>query len=120
MAGVSAAELGFEQREPCKSCPYRTDAPLNLWDDAEFERLLEYGPEEMPLYGCHEYRKRPEQAQVCVGWLIDQREAGVRSIPLRIALLRNPAALECLQEAQSPVELYPSVVDMCVANGVER
>lgn len=115
-----AKPLGFDKREPCKSCPYRIDAPINLWSDEEFEHLLAHGEEDMPLYGCHEYRKRKDEAQVCVGWLIAQRETGVRSIPLRLALMQLPEALACFKEAESPVELYGSIEEMCEANGVER
>jgi hypothetical protein len=116
-----ASALRFEQREPCKSCPYRTDAPLELWSPEEFEDLLQKDRSRMgTIYGCHKARHQPaEDAQVCVGWLINQRERGIPSIALRLKLMSDPAAVGCLNEASSPVPLYESIEEMCEANGVE-
>ena len=113
-------KLHWDKREPCKSCPYRRDAPLNLWSNEEFEDLLASERTQMgTTYGCHEYGKRREQAQVCVGWLLNQRENNVPSMMLRLALMTNNAALACYNEASSPVEMYESVEEMCAENGVE-
>jgi len=71
------------------------------------------------LYGCHEYGKRKHEAQVCVGWLLNQRERNVPSIALRMHLMQSPEARACIKEASSPVPLYESVEEMCEANGVE-
>lgn len=112
--------LLFDKREPCSSCPYRTDAPLELWSAEEFEGLLQSERDGMgTLYGCHEFNKRRDQAQVCIGWLISQRERNVPSIALRLKLIQNPEACACIKEASSPVPLYESVEEMCEANGVE-
>lgn len=113
------APLLFEKREPCKSCPYRTDAPIGLWSEEEFVDLLANDRTQMgTLYGCHEYRKRKHEAQVCVGWLINQRERNVPSMMLRITLMSNKQALACYNEANSPVPLH-SLEEMCAENGVE-
>ncbi len=112
--------LLFDKREPCASCHYRTDAPLELWSPAEFEGLLASERDMMgKLYGCHEYNKRRDEAQVCIGWLINQRERNVPSIALRMKLMKSPEACACIGEASSPVPLYESVEAMCEANGVE-
>lgn len=111
--------LRFDRRAPCASCPYRTDAPLGLWSREEFEDLLASDRTQMgTLYGCHEYRKRRDQAQVCVGWLLDQRERNVPSLMLRMVLLQNPQARACYAESESPVPLYDSIEEMCAQNGV--
>jgi hypothetical protein len=111
-------ELKFDKREPCTSCPYRTDAPLQLWSREEFVNLLDKDVSQMgSTFGCHEYNKRRDEAQVCIGWLLDQRERGVPSINFRLALIRNPAARACLKEASSPAPLYDSIEEMCEANG---
>jgi len=112
--------LKFDKREPCASCPYRTDAPLELWHREEFEKLLaaertQWGTQ----YGCHEFRKRRDEAQVCIGWLISQRERNVPSIALRLTLIRSEEAQRCIKEASSPAPLYETIEEMCEANGVE-
>lgn len=114
------SKLLFDQREPCASCPYRTDAPPELWSQEEFLKLLRNDRTEMgTLYGCHEYRKRRHEAQVCVGWLLDQRARNVPSMMLRLTLMTNEQARACYNEAKSPVPLFPSIEQMCEANGVE-
>lgn len=113
-------KLKFDRREPCASCPYRTDAPLELWSAAEFEDLLDSDRTQMgTLYGCHEFCKRRDEAQVCVGWLIDQRERNVPSITLRMKLMTDRGAAACFNEATTPAPLYESIEEMCEANGVE-
>ncbi len=112
--------LRFDKRAPCPSCPYRTDAPLRLWSSEEFEDLLASEHDQMDtVYGCHEFNKRLDQVQVCVGWLINQRDHNVPSIALRMRLIQSAEALACYNEATSPVPLYESVEQMCKANGVE-
>jgi hypothetical protein len=112
--------LRFDKREPCASCPYRTDAPLGLWSPEEFEGLLRSERDHMgTLYGCHEFNKRRDEAQVCIGWLLNQRERDIPSIALRMKLMTSPEARACTEEASSPVSLYESVEEMCEANGVE-
>ncbi len=121
MSKLRATALRFDQREPCKSCPYRTDAPLELWSPEAFEKLLQLDKTQMgTIYGCHKARHQPtEGSQVCIGWLINQRERGIPSIAFRLKLMSDTAAVGCLNEASSPVPLYESIEEMCEANGVE-
>lgn len=120
MTRQKSAPLRFDKREPCASCPYRTDAPLELWSPEEFLDLLRNDRSQFgTLYGCHKYRKRSNEAQVCVGWLINQRERNVPSMMLRMTLMSNPQALACYNESESPVPLYDSIEDMCIENGVD-
>lgn len=120
MSKKGRGPLKWDKREPCKSCPYRRDAPLNLWADAEFEDLLANERTQMgTTYGCPEYSKRPDEAQVCVGWLLMQKQNNVPSISLRLVLMTNKQALACYNESLSPSEMYESVEEMCAENGVE-
>lgn len=120
---VGETTMKFDRREPCASCPYRTDAPLKLWHRSEFEGLLANDGNELrgATYGCHEFRKQPrEEHRPCIGWLLDQRRRGYPSIQLRLMMIKKPAAGECATEARLPegVTLYPSIKTMCRANGV--
>lgn len=113
-------QLRFDKREPCASCPYRIDAPLELWSPVEFEGLLASERSQLgKLYGCHEFNKRRDEAQICIGWLLNQRERNIPSIVLRMKLITSAEARACTEEASSPVPLYESVEAMCEANGVE-
>jgi uncharacterized protein DUF6283 len=111
-------------REPCKSCPYRRDAPLGLWHRSEFENLLAHDANELhgAMFGCHKDRERPpEERRFCVGWLLDQKRRGLPSIQLRLQL--RVGGDEALARALDEItdggnELYPSVRAMCLANGV--
>lgn len=119
MKTTKPSELRFDKREPCPSCPYRIDAPLELWSPEEFEDLLANDRSQMgTLYGCHEFNKRRDEAQVCVGWLINQRERNIPSIMLRLKLMSSQEARDCCEQASSPVPLYESIEEMCEENGV--
>lgn len=89
---------------PCKSCPYRKDSPLALWDNAEFENLLFHDAD--PLHGnmfaCHATRHRPQsEREPCAGWLLDQKRRRVPSIRLRLTLMHHPEAVKCLETVTS-------------------
>lgn len=110
-------------REPCKSCPYRRDAKLEHWHPSEFENLLaqDANPISGSPFACHQDRKiAPHDRGVCVGWLLDQRERGAPSIKLRLGLMRDAGLRAQFEEARAPegVELYESIEEMCLANGV--
>lgn len=104
---------------PCGSCPYRVDVPVGTWHREEFENLLANDADELSggVFGCHRFRLRPEKAEVCAGWFLDQKRRGFPSIQLRLMLMRL---------AEQPVvtdgghELYGTMKKMCLANGVRR
>jgi hypothetical protein len=106
---------GFAQRTPCADCPYRKDAPLKLWDRAEFVDLLASERSQFgKLYGCHK-----QNGNACIGWLLDQRKNGVGSIALRMRLITKPEAARQFEECHSGgAKMFVSVAAMCRANGV--
>lgn len=114
-----------DRREPCGNCPFRKDAPLGHWDIREYLLLYRMQKtEEDPRnfsngFGCHKGRKlEKEEQQLCVGWLMNQREQGVPSIHLRLRLARDPTGelREQLDEATCDAELYETVTELVCAN----
>ena len=69
------------------------------------------------IFSCHKYRERPQdEQQVCAGWLHDQRERGVPSIALRMALSQNDDALNALETVEDGgLDLY-TLVEACEKN----
>ena len=109
-------------REPCKSCPYRMDSPLLLWHRSEFQNLLanDADPLRGGQFACHQHRERdPGERSYCVGWLLDQRRRYEPSIQHRLSLREAPALRQAMGEiSDGGHELYPSIEEMCAANGV--
>jgi len=107
----------YDTKEPCKSCPYRMDAPLGLWHPSEFQNLARTERDQFgAVFGCHATRHR-RTPSVCAGWLIQQRDAGVPSIALRLEILRAPDAAEALRTVRDGGHaLYDSVEAMIEAN----
>lgn len=102
----------FRRSRPCQNCPYRTDAPLQLWAVEEFENLVaNEGAELGTFYNCHK-----NDGCVCVGWLMKQDQAGLPSIRLRMSLSRHKVPVAYLDGLNSPADLYPDVLSMCRAN----
>jgi hypothetical protein len=104
--------------EPCGSCPYRRDAEIELWDESEFERVLEHDRNELAgsVFLCHKFRRTPEIGTVCAGWFLDQQRRGYPSIRLRMLLMKQT---EQPQVTDGGHELYDSIEEMCAENGVE-
>jgi hypothetical protein len=96
--------------------------PTGIWAPEEFENLLANDQDEVggAAFGCHRHRNKPPgERHVCAGWLLDQRRRNYPSIRLRVALLREKVTRDQLDEiTDGGHELYPSIMDMCLANGV--
>jgi hypothetical protein len=104
--------MKYYKKSPCNNCPYRLDAPLQLWDKVEFEKLL--ASEKLQLgsvYGCHK-----DDGHVCVGWLMKQDENRFPSIMLRMSLSNNKVTREYLDTLHCKTGLYNSVEEMIEAN----
>lgn len=98
--------------QPCSNCPYRTDAPLQLWHRSEYEKLLALENDYMgAVYGCHK-----NNGSTCIGWLMKQDENRFPSIQLRISLSHNKVTREYLDSLHSPFPLYKNVKEMIEAN----
>jgi len=102
----------FHCTTPCNNCPYRTDAPLQLWHKSEYEKLLNSETDQFgSIYNCHK-----NNGSVCVGWLIKQDENRLPSISLRIALSKHDITRDYMDKLHSPAPLYKSVREMIKAN----
>lgn len=110
--------------KPCENCPYRQDAPRNLWNRREFEGVLD--GERSPLgkiFACHKQAafEDPRRRGFCAGWFLDQKKRNFPSILLRAAFSSmGDEATTALVEACNAegLELFDSVDEMCRANGV--
>lgn len=50
----------FKGTSPCKSCPYRMDAPLQHWHKDHFEKLLVDDKDYFgSVYSCHKKKTEP-------------------------------------------------------------
>lgn len=109
--------MKFDTNTPCGSCPYRKDSKLGLWHPEEFDNLMATEKSHMgSVFGCHATIKN-DPPSVCAGWLIKQRDNGIPSIVLRLKLMRDPAARECLKRINDGGhELYETVEEMVEAN----
>lgn len=87
------------------------DAPLQLWDKYEFEKLLNQNEQWGGVYQCHK-----KDGHTCVGWLIKQLETGIPNLNLRMDLMKNKVPKEYFDSLQSPCDLYGSVEEMIEAN----
>lgn len=113
MSRQDAPPRRYDRLEPCKQCPYRTDAPLAKWSPEEFARLLETERDDLGVvYGCHN-----ADGNLCVGWALDQQRRGCPSIRLRLALASDRRLAEQFEAVgDGGNELYDSVEEMCEAN----
>jgi hypothetical protein len=102
----------FNCTQPCGNCPYRTDAPLQLWDKSEFKKLLEKEHDYLgTLYYCHK-----QNGSVCVGWLMKQYEANFPSNILRMTFSKENITQSYFDGLNSPAPLFDNVSAMIKAN----
>jgi hypothetical protein len=110
-----------EPYTPCQSCPYRKDAPIGLWDPIEFQNLLKTERDMLgSVFACHGEAKKPtKERALCAGWLLDQKARNLPSIRLRILLSSDERAADQFNRVCGDgLDLFNSVEEMCVANGV--
>lgn len=116
-------EVKYDRTEPCKSCPYRRDAPRKLWAPVEFENLLRQDADPLhgSTFGCHEGRKLPlAEQRMCVGWMIHQKRNNTPSIMLRLQLRKNAALDDLYAKIDEKMPgLFRTLAAMCRANGVD-
>lgn len=102
----------FKGYTPCKTCPYRKDAPLALWAKEEFQDLLDSEHHIMGrTYGCHK-----NNGTVCKGWLMNQDKRNFPSIALRIALSKDKITRAYLDKLYCNAPMFETVEEMCTAN----
>ena len=91
---------------PCRSCPYRRDVPVGVWDGSEYDKLEAYdaetGDQPLAVFCCH---TSPEE--VCSGWAGVDRPPERALLALRLAVITgrlDPSALDYV----SPIALFGS------------
>lgn len=116
-----------ERRKPCGNCPFRREAPLAHWHPKEYLMLQDMQAGEHDagqasagrgLFGCHkDSSKEPPERELCVGWLLHQRENGVPSIALRLKLMTGGDALGAqFEESVEDGAQFTTVDEMVHAN----
>lgn len=99
-------------KSPCANCPYRTDAPKQLWAIEEFIDLIKNEKDQFgTVYGCHK-----KNGTVCKGWLINQDKNNLPSIALRLQLSKQNISRKYLDSLHSPVPIYTTIRKMSEAN----
>lgn len=104
---------------PCANCPYRKDAPLAYWDKSHYLSVAEGEVDGLAgqVFACHGHIKlKPKDRGFCAGWLLDQKERGVPSIPLRLMLHADDEALAAFKTVKSTVPMFKTAMDMVKAN----
>jgi len=104
--------------KPCKSCPFRSDAPRGLWDPAHYLAIAYLGSTSVSAWsmGCHQYgpqgpkETRGKDGPPCGGWI----RAASDSPGVRISVLMGGQPSECFDG--TPV-LSPE--EMARANGLD-
>jgi uncharacterized protein DUF6283 len=63
------------RKEPCSTCPYRTDVPAGIWAFETYEMLRPYdaptGEQPYAPFGCHS-----TPSQYCHGWAVTHNSRG--------------------------------------------
>ncbi|KQP63185.1 hypothetical protein ASF47_18055 [Nocardioides sp. Leaf285] len=94
-------------KNPCGTCPYRTDVPAGVWHPEEYAKLPPFDRDTASqppgLFLCHQQDQR-----VCAGWAgcHDMEE----SLGVRVAALTGVAedVIEAVLDYVSPVPLFAS------------
>lgn len=112
--------------KPCAKCPYRKDAPLELWSPEEFKGVLEQDKAVLGnVFACHKHGKKKRSGEpmpLCAGYVLDQIKRDIPSNALRLLLVRsgNPQrSLDRLKAVSANgLAMYETIEEMCSANGV--
>ena len=103
--------MDFYKKQPCNNCPYRLDAPLQLWSIEEFRDLMKHDEQWGGIYGCHK-----KDGHVCVGWLMKQDEMRIPNLRMRMALSSANVTREYMDALNCKTGLYNTLEDMVQAN----
>lgn len=112
-----------ERRKPCGNCPFRKQATLAHWHPNEYIMLKDMQRKEgdfepgRGVFGCHkDSEKKPADREMCIGWLIHQRDEGVPSIALRIRLSSDNAALMQFEACEPDGEQFTDIDELVRVN----
>lgn len=95
------------RKNPCASCPYRTNVASGVWDKSEYQKLPAYDGEiheqtATAVFMCHQ----PAEGRVCSGWL-GHREYPEDMLAVRLGIFRGDLDDACL-EYTTDVPLFES------------
>lgn len=93
-------------KQPCSTCPYRTDVPSGVWAAEEYEKLRNYDegafPPALGIFLCH-HSQFSGRETACRGWLSVASE----SVAVRLAMAQGTFTDEQVY-AEVGVGLHPS------------
>jgi hypothetical protein len=95
------------RKNPCASCPYRSQVASGIWDESEYAKLPAYDGEmheqaSIAVFMCHQ----PDEGDVCSGWL-GHREYPEDMLAVRLGIIRGVLDESCL-EYSTDVPLFGS------------
>lgn len=95
------------RKNPCASCPFRTNVASGIWDQTEYQKLPAYDGEiheqtATAVFMCHQ----PAEGHVCSGWL-GHRQYPEDMLAVRLGLIRGALDQSCL-EYSNDVPLFES------------
>lgn len=95
-------------KNPCGSCPYRTDVPSGVWSESEYVKLPDYDVstafQPSGLFMCHQVDGR-----MCAGWV--GCHDMTQSLGVRIAATTGELSdedIDAVYEYTTEVELFES------------
>lgn len=92
----NAASPALPRKNPCASCPYRSQVASGVWDESEYSKLPAYDGEiheqtSIAVFMCHQ----PSEGSVCSGWL-GHRDFPEDMLAVRLGILRGDLDEGCL------------------------
>lgn len=114
MSGTSNGAL--PRKNPCASCPYRTNVASGIWDESEYSKLPAYDGEmheqtSAAVFMCHQ-----GSGEACSGWLGHRDPTDMLAV--RLGLMRGDLDPSCADYATT-VPLFESGAD-AAAHGMEK
>lgn len=104
--------IGGPAPHPCRSCPYRIDAPSGIWTAEEYAKLVGYDADtslQPPnLFLCHQTDANDPRVRLCAGWVGCH---GDQLLALRLATSRgdlDPAAAASAFSYSTSTQLFES------------
>lgn len=116
-SNTSAEPASKPRRNPCASCPYRTQVPSGIWDESEYQKLPGYDGEiheqtATAIFMCHQM-----DGCACSGWL-GHREHPEDMLAVRLGVLRGALDQSCL-DYTTDVPLFESGTE-AAAHGMKN
>lgn len=101
-------------RQPCKTCPFRRDAPHGIWAPSHYLKIAYVGSmdDQFVMMGCHQHgRDHPDdrRSTPCWGWV----KAAPDSPGVQVHLRMGNVAVEDLERGEETL----TPLGMMLANG---